>query len=506
MNLINEAGAASFFVDPTLIGLDEETLIKWYKEYPALTEFYRTIELVRRYKPYTLSNECEKLLADMQGALNSHSDIRTVFASAYIRFGKITGEDGKKIALTDSTYVPLLMSGNRRVRRAAFCRLYETYRQFGNTFSTLLNGYIKEKVTISKIRGYESSLHASVYADEVTPDIYNNLIDTVNNNLDVLYKYYDLKAEVLGLKKLRLYDIYAPLIKSSSREYSYEEAVDEVLSSVKIFGEEYHGTLEKGLKKGRWVDVYPSKSKRGGAYSAGCYDTRPYILLNFNGKLNDISTLAHEAGHSMHSFFSRKNNTPQNSQYTIFVAEVASTVNELVYSRKKLRESESDEEKLTILNEIMETYKGTLYRQTMFAEFEKEMYRLSSEGEPLTKDLLSSKYYELVKKYFGKHVFCDKDIECEWMRIPHFYRFFYVYKYATCISAASSIVKKIESRGEAYIEKYLEFLKCGGSKSPLESLLIADIDLTKPQVIEDAISDFAETIEQFKELYTKVNK
>ncbi len=503
MNLANEAAAKAYFVSPAIVRLEEDTLNAWYAECPELAAFKRTVDSIRRYKPYKLSDENEKLLAGMNNALGSHSNIRSIFANADLEFGTIRGEDGKKVPLTDANYGLYLMSADRRVRRAAFKKMYETYRKFGNTFAALTNAYVKERVTMSKVRGYESSLQASVFNDEVTPEIYKNLINTVNENLDALYEYYDLKKEVLGLSKYHLYDVYTPLIGSCTKEYSFEEAVEETLAAVKILGDEYHDALESGIKEHRWCDVYPSKGKTSGAYSSGSYDTQPYMLLNYTGKLEDVSTLAHEAGHSMHTYYSCKNNTPQESQYTIFVAEVASTVNELLFSHKKLRESDSDEEKLSILNQIMETYKGTLYRQTMFAEFELFMHESVEAGQTLTQDLLNSKYYEIVKRYFGKNVVCDDDIALEWMRIPHFYRWFYVYKYATCISAASSIVKRIETEGEAYINKYLQFLSAGGSKSPLESLLIADIDMTKPEVIRDAIDDFKATIKQFREIYNK---
>ncbi|MCH5183961.1 MAG: oligoendopeptidase F [Oscillospiraceae bacterium] len=505
MNLDEALSAATFFVDPNLLRLEEDTLNEWYESFPKLQEFRRSITLSRRFRPHMLSDECEKLLANLQGALHSHDHIRSVFANADLLFGKIKGEDGKELQLTDTNYVPLLMSTDRRVRRAAFSKLYETYSNYGNTFASLLSGFVKERVTLARVRNFENSLEASVFHDEVTPVIYNNLIGTVEKNLKPLFDYYALKKKALGVPQLHLYDIYTPLITSCDRKYSYEEAVDIVLDAVKIFGEEYHSTLENGLKHLGWADVYPNKGKRGGAYSAGSYDTQPYILLNYTDTLDDVSTLAHEAGHSMHSWFSAQANTPQESRYTIFVAEVASTVNELILFHKLLRETDSDEEKLYILNQLMETYKGTLYRQTMFASFEKEIHALCEAGETLTKDLLSQRYYKLVKRYFGKDVVCDKQIAYEWMRIPHFYYNFYVYKYATCISAASSIVKKIETQGDAYVQKYLDFLKCGGSRSPLESLQVADIDLTKPEVIEDAIADFAATVEQFRELYNKLN-
>ena len=298
-----------------------------------------------------------------------------------------------------------------------------------------------------------------------------------------------------------MYDLYTPLIPDCTKEYSFDEAVETVIDTVRILGDEYANTLEDGIKNKSWVDVYPTKGKRGGAYSAGCYDTQPYILLNYNEKIDDVSTLAHEAGHSMHSYYSCKNNTPQESSYTIFVAEVASTVNELLFCHKKLRESNSREEKLSILNQLMETYKGTLYRQTMFAEFERDIHALTEKGETLTREVMCDVYYKIIKKYFGNSVVCDKEIACEWMRIPHFYRSFYVYKYATCISAASAIARRIENEGEEYIGKYLEFLSCGGRISPLDSLKVAGIDMSDPSVVEAAIADFKEAIETFKEIY-----
>ncbi len=501
MELANAAGVASYFVSPALIRIEDKVLERWYAELPALRAYERTIFGSRRYKKYTLSDENEKLLSGLRRGMGSHSSIRSVFANADIDFGYITGEDGKKVHLTDTNYVPFLMGTDRRVRRAAFKKLYATYKQFGNTFAALMNAYVKERTTVSRQRGYDSSLQCSVFADEVTPDIYNTLVETVNRNLPVIYDYYKLKKEVLGLSKYHLYDIYTPLIASCAKKYSYEEAVDMVLDTVKIFGDEYHDTLEAGIRNKKWIDVYPNRGKRGGAYSSGCYDTEPYMLLNYTDTLDDVSTLAHESGHSMHSYFSRKANTPQDSEYTIFVAEVASTVNELLFSHKMLRESGSREEKLSVLDQLLETYKGTLFRQTMFAEFERDIHALSEAGETLTKDLLCEKYYAIVKKYFGPAVVCDEEIACEWMRIPHFYMFFYVYKYATCISAASSIVKRIENEGAAYIPQYIDFLRCGGSKSPLDSLKVAGIDMSDPAVIEDAISDFADTIKQFREIY-----
>ena len=499
-NLFSELGAATYFITPNIIALEENTLKQWYLDCPALEAYRRNIEVERRYKPHMLDESGEKLLAQLHKCLGSFENTRDVFSYADLKFDDIEDESGKRVPLSEANYVPLMFSHNRQVRKSAFETLYKTYGQFANTYASLLNAYVKEKTTLAEIRHFPSSLEASVFADEVPSSIYRNLIASVSDNMQVLYDYYTLKKEALGVDSLHLYDIYAPLVSEIDEKYSYEQAVETVLDTVKVFGEEYASTLADGIKNKRWIDVFPTENKKGGAYSSGCYGVQPYILLNYTDTLNDISTLAHEAGHSMHTYFSNKNNTPQQSSYTIFVAEVASTVNELLLAHKLLRESDSKEQKRYILNELMETYKGTLYRQTMFAEFEMQMHALSEQGEILTADLLSEKYYEINKKYFGEGVELDEQIRLEWMRIPHFYYNFYVYKYATCISAASAIVKRIEAEGESYVKKYLKFLSCGGSKSPLDSLKEAEVDMNAPETVSAAIEDFAAVIAQFKAL------
>ena len=505
-SLAVSGGNASWFVQPYLLKLDEATVKGYLDSFEPLRTYSRFLELTMREKPYTLSDECEKLLARLSDATGSHSEIRSIFANSDLQFGKIKDADGKLVDLRDTNYVTFLMSPSRRVRRAAFTKLYKTYEQFGNTFATMYNSYVKERCTFSAARGYADSITASTFRDEVTPVIYNNLIDSVNEALPILYKYYDLKRELLGVKELHLYDIYASTVASCDMKYSYEEAVEEVLTTVKVFGEEYYETMKSGLTERGWVDVYPAPGKRGGAFSSGCAYTEPYILLNYTETYNDVSTLAHEAGHSMHSYFSRKYNEPHNSDYTIFVAEVASTVNELLFAHRKLKECSSDTEKLYILDKLMETYKGTLFRQTMFAEFERDSHAASEKGIPLTAEYLNKSYKALVDKYFGPRVVCDRQIAFEWMRIPHFYTNFYVYKYATCISAASAIVKRIETEGDAYVGQYIEFLKCGGSRSPLESLKVAGIDMTDPEVVKGAIEDFASSIEEFSRISGKSAK
>ena len=502
-NLAISAGTATWFVEPYMLRIPEETMESWLSENKKLVTFRRMIEKTMRRKNHTLSDECEKLMAKMENCIGAPNEVRNIFVNSDMRFGKIKDETGASVELTDASYASYLMSNDRKVRKAAFTTLYKTYEQFGNTFGTMMNAMVKENATLAKVQNFEDALTASTFKDEVTPEIYNNLINSVNCSLSVLYDYYSLKKEVLGLKELHLYDVYASLVGELDRKYPYEEAVEEVLETVKIYGNEYYEALREGLTEKGWVDVYPCRGKRGGAFSSGGPSTEPYILMNYTGTFDNVGTLAHEAGHSMHTWFSTHYNKPHNAGYTIFVAEVASTVNELLLMHRKLNASESDDEKLYILDQIMETYKGTLYRQTMFAEFEKDIHELCEKGEPLTAELLNAKYYELVSRYFGNDVVCDPQIAYEWMRIPHFYMNFYVYKYATCISAASAIVKRIETEGASYVKKYIDFLKGGDSCSPLESLLVAEIDMTDPGVVSGAIEDFSSAISQFRAIYKK---
>ncbi len=503
IDLYNRLGEASYFVTPYLLKLDRETLDRYYSEYPELSDYRRAIEMEFRYKEHTLSEEGERIYSSLRRCMGMYDDIYSIFKNSDLRFGKIKDEDGEERELTDANYIAFLMSRSREVRKDAFDEMYRTFGQYGNTFATIINGFVKEKTTVAELRGFADSITASTFSDEVTPDIARNLMDTVEKNLEPLFEYYRLKREILGLDELHMYDLYVPLVSEFDRDYTYEQSVDMTLEAVSALGEEYRSVLEKGIKERGWVDVYPNRAKRGGAYSAGCHCTEPYILTNFMGKFDDVSTLAHEAGHSMHSYFSRRENAPHESGYTIFVAEVASTVNELLLCSLCLKKAESDAERMYVLNHLMETFKGTLYRQSMFSRFEERMHALSEQGEPLTADLLCSEYYSIVKRYFGDDVVCDEQIAREWMRIPHFYYNFYVYKYATCICAASAIVKRIETEGEDYVKKYIDFLSCGGAKSPLDSLLVAEIDLRDPSVITDGIAMFSDTVARFKEIYER---
>lgn len=498
-NLYDELTKVTYFITPTILKKEKEEIEKYYKKEPKLLDYKIMIEKEFRYKEHTLSDEEEKLLSNMSKLFNS-STTYELLKNSDITFDNITDESGSVVELTDSNYSLFIESQNRTVRKNAFETLYKTYKQFKNSFASTLSGHINETITYAKVKKYNSAIESSLYHDELTTDIYNNLIDTVSNNLDKLFKYYDLKKDLLKLDELHLYDIYTPIVGELDKKYTFDEAKEIVLKALSPLGEDYINILKEGYKN-RWVDVYPTKSKRGGAYSGGCYDTYPYILLNFQGKQDDVSTLAHESGHSMHSYYARTNQDYQYGEYSIFVAEVASTVNEVLLYKHLLKTSNDDKEKLFILDNLMTLFKGTIYRQTMFAEFEKILYEDAEQDIPLTSDYISDKYYELNKKYFGDNVIIDEEIKYEWCKIPHFYYNFYVYKYATGLAAACKIASDILSNKANAVENYKKFLSCGTTLNPIDSLKLAGVDLTDKKVIESALNMFDETIEDFKKIY-----
>ena len=500
INLLDKWNKATFFITPTILKKDYKEIENFYEEEPKLKEYVTIIKREFRYKEHILSDIEEKLLSSMTKMFNKNYETYELLKDSDITFGNITDENNKEVELTCSNYSIYIESSNRRVRKEAFATLYSTYKQFINTFASTLSGNINENVTIAKIKKFPSTLNWCLYADELDETIYNNLINTVSDNMNTLYKYYALKKDLLNLEELHLYDIYTPIVKNFDKKYPYEEAKEIVLKALSVLGDDYIEVLKNGLDN-NWVDVYPTKAKRTGGYSGGCYDTAPYILLNYFDKYNDMSTLAHEAGHSMHSYYTRSNNSYQYGDYSIFVAEVASTVNEILLSKYLLKTSNSKEEKLFILDNLMSLFKATIYRQTMFAEFEQKIYFDAENDIPLTADYLSSVYYELNKKYFGDDVVIDDDIKYEWARIPHFYYNFYVYKYATGLSAACHIANDILSGKEHAVDNYKEFLKCGSKKSPIESLKLAGVDLSKKEVVESAISMFNDTIDEFINLH-----
>jgi len=499
-NLYQEFDELTTFIVPELIKEEYSLIEKYYAEKTEIKEYKNYLEDVYKYKPHALSEKEEMIFSRLGKALGSPSRTYSKLTDSDMTLGTIEDEEGNSIELTDRNYSKYISSKNRKVRENAFKAMYNSYRQFVNTIASTLSAEVDINENISKIKKYNSAIEMSLDDEKIDISVYNNLINTVSDNLNVLFKYYKLRKDILKLDDLHLYDLYVDLIQEKDKNYPFETGKELVLNALSVLGEDYIKDLTKAFDE-RWIDIYSNKGKRSGAYSSGGYDTNPYLLLNYQEKLDDVSTLAHELGHSMHSYYSRNNNTYQDSGYKIFVAEVASTVNELLLFKYMLKNTDDKDEKLTILNNLMDLFKATIFRQTMFAEFEKWMYEENEAGEILTADYLSNKYYELNKKYFGEDVVVDEDIQYEWARIPHFYYFFYVYKYATGLSAACYIVNSILEGKENAKENYLEFLKTGGRYYPIEELKIAGVDMNDPKVVESALNMFDEIINEFNQVY-----
>lgn len=499
-DLFTKYNELSSFVVPEILKLDEEKLNTFYKEEEKLEDYRFSIENIYRFKNHTLDEEKEKMLSNLSKCLSNPEETYEALTDSDFEYDYITDEKGNKVKFNESNYSLFIKSKDRSVRKKAFEMLHNKYKKYIRTITSTYKGEVENNVVLAKIRNYDSAISASLYSDNVPVDIYDNLIKVVNDNMNVLYDYYDLKKEILSLDCLHMYDTYVEIINNIDKKYSFDEAKEIVIDALSVLGDKYVKNLKKAFDE-KWIDIYHSKGKRSGAYSSGNFDVNPYVLLNFEGTLNDVSTLAHELGHSMHTYLSCKNNPYQYSSYEIFVAEVASTVNELLLANYMLKNSKNKDEKLAIINHILDLYKATLYRQTMFAEFEKETHKLREKGEILTSDLLSNTYYNLVKKYFGPNVLCDDLIKYEWARIPHFYYNFYVYKYATGISAASYIVDGILNNKEGALENYINFLKTGGSMYPLDELKIAGVNLNSKSVILSAIKTFEKYLKEFKDIY-----
>ena len=499
--LITVYSTLTSFVDPELLKAEYAKILRFYEEKPELLTYRFNLENLYRYKKHTLKENEEKILSTLSEALNASDEIYESLTDSDLTFGNIV-VDGKRIEFTESNYSTFIESNDRKVRQKAFNILFKNYQKYIHTIANTFRFHVETASKLAKLKHYESSLAASLFQENIDIKVYENLIKTVRKNLSTLYDYYNLKKEVLGLDKLHLYDIYANMVSDIDVKYTFDEAKNIVLDALGILGTDYQKKLTKAFNN-RFIDIYNNKGKRSGAYSSGFYDTPPYILLNYEGGYSDLTTLAHELGHSMHTMYSCENNPYNTSSYQIFVAEVASTVNELLLLKYLLKKTDSKKEKLFLLNKLLELFKGTIFRQTMFAEFEKNMYESHEKGIVLTPEYLNREYYKLVCDYFGRDVVKDKLIQYEWMRIPHFYYNFYVYKYAIGLSAACKIVHDIELNGEKAISNYLAFLKTGGSMYPSEELKIAGVDISSPEFIEEAIFMFKETISEFREIYRK---
>lgn len=496
--LASEISADLSFFTPEVLKCDYQEITKFLSENQELKKYQHMLEDLYREKKYVLDEKEEKLLSTLQEAFQVPSNVFDLLNDVDMTFEDIKDEEGNIISVTESNYSSLVKSSSRRVRHDAYYSLYNGYKKLKNTFSATLAGNVKVDSLIAKIRGYDSVLQMSLYGDNIDLSLYDHLLKAVNSS-KVMDKYLALRKEVLGLDELHMYDMYAPLVKEYNKKYTYEEAKEMVLEALKPLGEDYITHLKELFDEGA-IDVFPNKNKRSGAYSWGSYDTMPYVLLNFVGTFSDVSTIAHECGHAMHSYYSDHNQEYHNASYTIFLAEIASTVNEILLNHYALNKACKKEEKLFFLNNLLELYRTTFIRQAMFAEFEKEVYAKEQNGEILTEEVFTSCYKDLNDKYY-KGVVDDDLIRYEAFRIPHFYTSFYVYKYATGIAVSSKIATNILNNESNALENYLTFLKSGSSDYSLNILKKVGIDLVNDTTLDDILKEFDKLIEEFKEIY-----
>ena len=486
------------FLVPEIMAADDDKVARFLDSDKIKPYRHLLCDMLAK-KEHTCSQKEEKLLAMASQMADSPSDIFSKFNNADVKFGKVHDEHGDEKELTSAGFSVFMESRNRNVRKEAFYALYRQYKSYINTLAASYYGNVKQAVFFANARNYESTLQMYLSGSFIPESVYTNLIDTVNNNLDKMHDYVSLRKKTLGVDELHFYDIYAPLTSDYTVKVSYENAKETVLDALKILGDDYVSQVKKGYESG-WVDVYENDGKRSGAFSWGAYGTHPYIFLNYTEMLNDIFTLIHETGHAMHTYYSNETQPYTYAGYKIFVAEVASTCNEVILIDYLLKHSRSDEEKKYLYGHYLEQFKGTLFRQTMFAEFEMITHRMAQDGEVLNAESLCGTYKKLNEKYFGKDMVIDEEIAYEWARIPHFYTPFYVYQYATGFSAAVAIATKIINGDKEVLHGYKEFLKGGSSMHPIELLSLCKIDMSKPDVIQDALNVFGSLIEDFKKI------
>ncbi|CCY46700.1 oligoendopeptidase F [Firmicutes bacterium CAG:822] len=498
--VLTEISTKTAFVIPELLKLSKEDFDRFMNEKSELKMYEYEFRNILRTKDHILSDSEEELLSSLGKSLNNPEDTASYLRNSDMKFGVIKDGDGNEVELSNINFSKYIMDNNREVRKSAFYTLYKEYENLQNTFASSYSGKVNTDNVIALRRGYKDAREAALFDSNIDGRVYDNLIDVLHHNLNIMDDYYALKKEVMGLDELHIYDIYGALVPDSSKSYTFEEAKNIVMDALSILGDNYINDLKKAFDE-KWIDVMPSRGKKGGAYSWGCYTSCPYLLLNFNGKFDDVSTLAHELGHSMHSYYSNKNNPYIYHQYKIFVAEVASQVNELILARYLINHTDDKNEKLAILDSLMELFKGSIVRQTMFAEFEDLMHRKEQDGYVLTSEFISDNYYELYKKYSGNNMISDKEIRYEWEKIPHFYYNFYVYQYATGLAAASYIATKIMSGDKEMLNNYLKFLTLGGSMDPIDELKVSGVDMNNPDVIQSAMDMFKDLIDEFKEIY-----
>lgn len=489
------------WIQPEILQLSDETFEAYLKD-KTLQDHHITLQKLSALKPHTLTADKEHLLSLAGKALETPEKAFGVFNNADLQFGTIQDEKGESHELTHATYGLYLQSKDRTLRKNAVISLHQKYGQFENTVSELINGQVQRHVFQAKARGYPSALHAALTPHQIDVEVYHNLVSTVRKNLPALHKYVSMRKKLLGVKQLHFYDLYVSLLPQFEKKYTYEEAVQLVLDAVRPLGDEYHAILEKGMTAERWVDRYENARKRSGAYSSGCYDSVPYILMNFQGTLRDVMTLIHEAGHSVHSYYSNKHQPFQYSNYPIFVAEVASTFNEELLFRHMLEKASSREERCYLLNQKIDDVRGTLFRQTQFAEFELTLHDLAEKGVPLTAASLKTAYRRLNQDYYGKDLNIDPEIDVEFLRIPHFYYNFYVYQYATGISASYALVERLLEEGEAAQKDYLTFLSSGSSRYPVDLLETAGVNMRTATPIQKLIDRFSSLVDELEKEVT----
>lgn len=499
--LVVDIGSASAFVEPELLSMEEETLRQWMED-ERFKDYRRYISEVLRGKEHTLDEKTEEILAKSKRMANAADNIYAMYNGADINFPTVTDSEGKEIKITHGNFVPILSGTDRELRKKTFQALYDTYGKMKNTIAATFHANVEQACFYADVRGFSSTRAMYLHGSNVPESVYDNLIEVVHEHIGLMYRYVDLRKKVLGVDELHMYDIYAPIAKAPDKKYSFEEAKTMVKAGLAPMGEAYLEKLQEGFDN-RWIDIYENEGKRSGAYSWGVYGTHPYVLLNYQGTLDHVFTLAHEMGHALHSYYSDASQSYMNAGYKIFVAEVASTCNESLLIHDLLNKTEDKETRAYLINHFLEQFKGTLYRQTMFAEFEKITHSMVEKGETLTSDVLCEIYYDLNKFYFGENIVLDEEIALEWARIPHFYNPFYVYQYATGISAAITLSRKIMKEGENGVKDYMKFLTGGGSKDPIDLLKLAGVDMTSKEPIEQALRLFEELLD---EMETIVNR
>lgn len=498
-NAMNDFALQLSWFEPELLALDDAK-IKSYLASDTLKDYKFHLEKTFRLKEHTLPFEQERLMALSANATSTAHKAFSSMNDADLRFGEATDSAGKAHLITHGSYQVLLRSQDRELRKSAFNTYHNTFKGFENTMAELLNGAVQRNVFNARARNFKSSLEAALYPNHIDTKVYKQLIETVKSNLDPLYRYFDVRKKMLKLDEIHLYDMAVPLTPSFDLKVPYGEAEELLIKSFAPLGPEYVKEIEKGLKTDRWVDRYENKNKRSGAYSSGCYDTNPYILMNYKDILRDVFTLAHEAGHSMHSLLSNKHQPYHYGSYPIFLAEVASTFNEELLNTHLIKKSQNKEEQIFLVSQKLDDIRATLFRQTMFAEFELKIHEMAENNIPLTPQSLKELYYELTKTYFGPGVVIDKEIEIEWARIPHFYYNFYVFQYATGISAALALANRVLKGGAKERDEYLGFLKSGCSDFPIETLGKAGVDMSSPAPVKEAINYFGNLVDKLSTL------